>query len=85
MRTPSRCISDSPNRQSLPMKIKNHNDFPKLDHRTAPLVLGIAALGVIDSPPIPRARPGDGRHNQLRNFQPALLGENYSGINRSLS
>jgi len=29
---------------------------------------------VIDSPPIPRARPGDGRHDQLGNFQTALLG-----------
>ena len=29
---------------------------------------------MIDSPPIPRARPGDGRHDQLGNFQTALLG-----------
>jgi putative transposase len=29
---------------------------------------------VIDSPPIPRARPRDGRYDQLRNFQTALLG-----------
>ena len=27
-----------------------------------------------DSPPVPRARPGDGRHDQLGNFQTALLG-----------
>jgi hypothetical protein len=27
-----------------------------------------------DSPPVPRARPGDRRHDQLGNFQTALLG-----------
>jgi hypothetical protein len=26
---------DRQDRQSLSMKIKNHDDFPKLDHRTA--------------------------------------------------
>ena len=34
---------------------------------------GILRAG--DSPPIPRARPGDGRHHQLGNFQTALWGE----------
>ena len=28
----------------------------------------------MNSPPIPRARPGDGRHDQLGIFQTALLG-----------
>src|SRR4029077_7429232 len=55
------------------MKIKNHDDFPKLDHRTAPS-FRTERDWVIDSPPIPRARPGDGRHDQLGNFQTALLG-----------
>ena len=27
---------DCRDRQALSMKIKNHDDFPKLDHRTAP-------------------------------------------------
>jgi hypothetical protein len=31
---------------------------------------------VSDSPPIPRGRLGDGRHDQLGNFQMALPGEN---------
>src|SRR5262245_20877306 len=55
------------------MKIKNHDDFPKLDHRSAPSFWAERDW-VIDSPPIPRARPGDGRHDQLGNFQTALLG-----------
>src|SRR5690348_9799585 len=55
------------------MKIKNHDDFPKLDHRTAPSFWAERDW-VIDSPPIPRARPGNGRHDQLGNFQTALLG-----------
>jgi hypothetical protein len=55
------------------MKIKNHDDFPKFDHRTAPS-FSAERDWVIDSPPIPRARPGDGRHDQLGNFQTALLG-----------
>ena len=55
------------------MKIKNHDDFPKLDHRTAPSFRAERDW-VINSPPIPRARPGDGRHDQLGNFQTALLG-----------
>src|SRR5262245_38046021 len=59
--------------QSLSMKIKNHDDFPKLDHRSAPSFWAERDW-VIDSPPIPRARPGDGRHDQLGNFQTALLG-----------
>jgi len=29
---------------------------------------------VSDSPPLPRARPGEGRHDQLGNFQSVLLG-----------
>ena len=41
------------------MKIKNHDDFPKLDHRTAPSFWAERDW-VIDSPPIPRARPGMG-------------------------
>jgi len=41
------------------MKIKNHDDFPKLDHRTAPSFWAEQDW-VIDSPPIPRARPGTG-------------------------
>ena len=41
------------------MKIKNHDDFPKLDHRSAPS-FWVERDWVIDSPPIPRARPGDG-------------------------
>jgi transposase-like protein len=55
------------------MKIKNHHDVPKLDHRSAPSRSGRAGLGG-DSPPAPRARPGDRRHDQLGNFQTALLG-----------
>jgi hypothetical protein len=55
------------------MKIKNHDDFPKLDHRSAPSFRAEQDW-VIDSPPIPRARSGDGQHNQLGNFQTALLG-----------
>jgi hypothetical protein len=39
------------------MKIENHDDFPKLDHRTAPCFWAERDW-VIDSPPIPRARPG---------------------------
>ena len=46
-------------RQSLSMKIKNHDDFPKLDHQTAPSFRAKRDW-VIDSPPIPRARPGMG-------------------------
>ena len=45
----------------------------KFDHRTAPS-FSAERDWVIDSPPIPRARPGDGRHDQLGNFQTALLG-----------
>ena len=45
--------------QSLSMKIKNHDDFPKLDHRSAPSFWAERDW-VIDSPPIPRARPGMG-------------------------
>ena len=41
------------------MKIKNHDDFPKLDHHTAPSFWAERDW-VIDSPPIPRARPGIG-------------------------
>jgi hypothetical protein len=41
------------------MKIKNHDDFPKLDHQTAPSFRA-KRHWVIDSPPIPRARPGMG-------------------------
>lgn len=55
------------------MKIKNHDDFPKLDHRTAPSFWAERDW-VIDSPSLPRARPGDRRHDQLGNFQTALLG-----------
>src|SRR5258708_11804955 len=55
------------------MKIKNHDDFPKLDHRTAPS-FRTERDWVIDSPPIPRARPEDWRHDQRGNFQTALLG-----------
>jgi hypothetical protein len=55
------------------MKIKNHDDFPKLDHQTAPSFRA-KRHWVIDSPPIPRARLGDRRHDQLGNFQTALLG-----------
>src|SRR5262249_8875002 len=50
---------DRRDRQSLSMKIKNHDDFPKLDHRSAPS-FWVERDWVIDSPPIPRARPGDG-------------------------
>src|SRR6516225_10611629 len=64
---------DRRDRQSLSMKIKNHDDFPKLNHRSAPS-FSAERDWVIDSPPIPRARPGDGRHDQLGNFQTALLG-----------
>jgi hypothetical protein len=39
------------------MKIKNHDDFPKLDHRNAPSFCA-ERNWVIDSPPIPRARAG---------------------------
>ena len=45
----------------------------KLDHRTAPSFWAERDW-VIDSPPLPRARPGDRRHDQLGNFQTALLG-----------
>src|SRR5262249_24973443 len=45
----------------------------KLDHRSAPSFWAERDW-VIDSPPIPRARPGDGRHDQRGNFQTALLG-----------
>ena len=38
-------------------QIENHDDFPKLDHRTAPSFWAEQDW-VIDSPPIPRARPG---------------------------
>ena len=68
------------------MKIKNHDDFPKLDHHTAPSFWAERDW-VIDSPPIPRARPGIGdtinwgifkrhfwgellRHQQRRRGQP---------------
>jgi hypothetical protein len=36
---------DRRDRQSLPMKIKYHDHFPKLDHRTRSLVLGRAGSG----------------------------------------
>ena len=39
------------------MKIKNHDDFPTLDHRNAPSFCA-ERNWVIDSPPIPRARAG---------------------------
>src|SRR5215471_17263409 len=52
---------------------QDYNDVPKLDHRTAPSFWAERDW-VIDSPPIPRARPGDGRHDQLGSFQTALLG-----------
>src|SRR5262249_49606852 len=55
------------------MQIKNHDDFPKFDHRSAPSFWA-ERDGVSDSPPLPRARPGEGRHDQLGNFQSALLG-----------
>jgi hypothetical protein len=68
------------------MKIKNHDDFPKLDHHTPPS-FWVERDWVIDSPPIPGARPGDGRHDQLGNFQTALLGRitpaSTSGASRS--
>src|SRR5262245_42448444 len=64
---------DRRDRQSLSMKIKNHDDFPKLNHRSVPSFWAERDW-VIDSPPIPRVRPGHGRHDQLGNFQTALLG-----------
>src|SRR6185312_13330081 len=64
---------DRRDRQSLSMKIKNHDDYPKLDHRSAPSCPAERDW-VIDSPPIPRAPPGDRRHDQLGIFQTALLG-----------
>src|SRR5437773_11258782 len=70
--TPS-LTGDRRDRQPLPMKIQHHDEFPKLDHRTAPSFWAERDW-VIDSPPVPRARPGDGRHDQLGNFQTALLG-----------
>jgi hypothetical protein len=59
--------------QPLSMKIKYHDDFPKLDHRTAPSIPGRTGW-VTDSPPARWARPGGGRHDQLGNFQTAVLG-----------
>lgn len=54
------------------MKIENHDDFPKLDHRSAPSFRAKQDW-VIDSLHVPGARLGDGQHNQLGNFQTALL------------
>src|SRR5262249_12680572 len=51
---------------------KNHDDFPKLDHRAAPSFWA-ERDEVIDSPPASRAHPGGGQHDQLGNFQTALL------------
>src|SRR5260370_20614172 len=55
------------------MKVENHHNIPKLDHRSAPSRPGKAGLGG-DSPPVPRARAQGRRHDQLGNFQTALLG-----------
>src|SRR5262245_16692232 len=41
------------------MEIKNHDDFPELDHRAAPSFRAERDR-VSDSPPVPRARPGTG-------------------------
>jgi hypothetical protein len=65
---------DRRDRQSLPMKIKHHDDFPKLDRGPAPSFWAEQDR-VIDSPPILRARPEDGRHDQLGIFQTTLLGK----------
>jgi hypothetical protein len=65
--------SDRRDCQFLPMKIKIMTTSPSLT--TAPLLPFPAERdGMSDSPPVPRARPGDGRHDQLGNFQTALLG-----------
>ena len=56
--------------QRLAMQIKNHDEFPKFDHRSAPSFWA-ERDGVSASP---RARPGEGRHDQLGNFQSILLG-----------
>jgi hypothetical protein len=68
---------DRRDRQSLSMKIKNHDDFPKLDHRTAPSCPAERNC-VID------CAPWGWRHYQLGNFQNGTSGENNSGINRAL-
>jgi hypothetical protein len=64
---------DRRDRQSLPMKIKYHDDFPSLITGPAPSFWAEQDR-VIDSPPILRARPEDGRYDQLEIFQTALLG-----------
>ena len=65
---------DRRDRQSLSMKIKNHDDFPKPDHRTAPSFWAEQDW-VIEFAAHPQGAPWDGRHDQLGNFQTALLGE----------
>src|SRR6266566_6597356 len=41
------------------MKIQNHDEFPKLDHRTAPSFWAERDW-VVDSPPVPRVALGTG-------------------------
>src|SRR5262249_32944346 len=57
-------------RDPLWVKIENHDDFPKLDHR----ILDRAGLGDRFAAH-PRARPGDRRHDQLGIFKPHFWGE----------
>jgi hypothetical protein len=64
------------------MKVKNHDDFPKFDHRTAPSVWA-ERNWVIDSPSDPRARPAMTARS-TGEFSNGTSGENYSGINSGL-
>ena len=56
------------------MKIKYHDDFPKLDHRAAPSIPGRARWNERFAAR-PQGAPWGRRHDQLGNFQTALLGE----------
>jgi hypothetical protein len=62
------------------MKVENHHDFPKFDHRSPPSHPGRAGLSG-DSPPLPRARPWGGATRSPGEFSNGASGENYSGIN----
>src|SRR6266536_181002 len=64
------------------MKIQNHDEFPKLDHRTAPSFWAERDW-VVDSPPVPRA-PWGRAARSTGEFSNGTSGENYSGIHTRL-
>jgi hypothetical protein len=75
---------DRRDRQSLSVKIKYHDDFPKLDHNPAPSC-SAEQDWVIDSPPMPKGAPRRWATRSTGDFSNGTSGENYSGINMPMT